>query len=150
MSETTAERIVAIQKKIADLDQQRKKLLDAIGPMHQGYSEGRRMPPRQLTQMETAAIKRANDIEHRITPLIDERNTLVAYFLSQLSGKKTNADDRPEHDPEVLLRAALRTIANLYREIDDELKSPDIRVMMRLLLSYIRSLEDPDLDEDDG
>jgi hypothetical protein len=150
MSETTAERIIALQKNIADLDGQRKKLLGAIGPVQQGYSDGKRLPPRQLTQMENAAIKRANDIEHRLTPILEERDTLVAYFLSQLSGKKADADDRPDHDPELLLRAALRIIANLYRDIDEELKSPDLRVMMRLLLSYIRSLEDPDLDEDDG
>lgn len=149
MSETPAERILALHKKISEMDGQRKKLLAAIGPVQQGYADGKRTPPRQLTQMENAAIKRAADIEHKLMPLLDERDEQIAFFLSQLSGKRTNAEDRPEYDPEILLRAALRVIADLYKEIDDELKNPDMRVMMRLLLTYIRSLEDPDADEDE-
>jgi hypothetical protein len=148
MSESAAERILALNKQIADLEAQRKKLLGAIGPVHQGYADGKRVPARPLTQMENAAIKRASDIEHRLTPLDEERCRRLAFFLSQTTGRKLSDEDEPESDPEVLLRGSLRTLANLYRELDDESRTPDLRVMLKLLIDYVRSLDEPDEDDD--
>jgi hypothetical protein len=135
------ERLAAFEAELAKLVKERDGLRQALGdPKLITWVAERGPIPRRLSSFEVATVKRLALLESKIEPLEDECEELLADTVCSLSG----IDGEPD-DPEVLLRASLVAL-NLLHKSGTAL--PESRVVVRMLLRYLKSLaEDEEFDD---
>lgn len=127
------DRLAVVEAELSKLKKERDGLRQALGdPRLVTWVAERGPVPRRLSAFEIATVKRLNTLEPKIEALEDEHKELHLDVTCALSGISGEADD-----PEVLLRAALVALNRLHKA---GTSLPESRVVMRVILNYLRSL----------
>ena len=139
---TDAEKLEKVELEIARLRGEFDALREALGdPNAVSWIDGQGMrPTRRLSAFELATAKRLETLHAQIHKL-----TRAEWFLFErvLSGIARRPGEGSE-DPEVLLAAAMRSLAKAWKAGH---RGVEVRVVLRALADYLRSLDEDDEDD---
>jgi hypothetical protein len=140
---TDPEKLEQVEREIARLQQEFDALRQALGdPNAVSWIDGQgRRPARRLSAFELATAKRLETLYVQIRKLKRAEWFLFEKVLADVARRPGEGSE----DPEVLLAAALRCLAKAWKAGH---RTVEVRVVLRALADYLRSLdEDEDGDE---